>query len=256
MLLTIIFISTIFCAVPRAPNEYYDPVMPTPEHYAVYACTKDPMTFIIEIKIHSQIQVAEAIQSVYNYNSDVKLGIKASSLPYYGKIIDELNESLLKFKVQIHLNLDAPVTEEFMTDINFDKSCELEDPVLERTMSAFGLLKNKYKNSIGLHFFVWQCPRDDPSFVVEQKLDNDKCGRVMGVLWRGTEEERSLVKNEIMYALTSIKADYTNEAAFNSSIQGELCSYADKCLARNATDIGQKVFGMSYIRYTDDFHYE
>ncbi|KAM0679357.1 hypothetical protein BDAP_000224 [Binucleata daphniae] len=255
MFAAISLISIYKCAVPYE-QEYYAVSMPTPEEYEVYSCTKDPMTFIIEIKIHSQIQVAEAIQSVYNYNSDVKLGIKASSLPYYGKIIDELNEMLLKFKIQIHLNLDAPVTEEFMTDINFDKSCELEDPILERTMSAFGLLKNKYKNSIGLHFFVWQCPRDDPSFVVEQKLDNDKCGRVMGVLWRGTEEERDMVKNEIMYALTGIKGDYTTPAAFNSSIQGELCLYADKCLARNATDIGQKVFGENYIRYTDDFHYE
>lgn len=237
-------------------DESYTAVYPTDEEYNLFQCTKDPMTFIVEIKIHSQKQVAEAIQSVYNYGSDVKLGIKASSLPYYGKIVDELNAMLLKFKIQIHLNLDAPVTEEFMTDINFDKSCELTDPVIERTTAAFDLLKNKYRDSIGLHFFVWQCPRDDASFVVENKMNNATCGRVMGALWRGTDEERDIVKNEIMFALTGVSGDYTDPAAFNGAIQGNLCSFVNKCLARNATDIGQKVFGASYMRYTDDFHFD
>lgn len=249
-----IILEKIYC------GEYFEETVetmyPSAEEYAQFACTKDPMTFIVEIKIHSQKQVAEAIQSVYNYGSDVKLGIKASSLPYYGSVIDELNSMLMKFKVQIHLNLDAPVTEEFMTDINFDQSCELSDPVIERTTAAYGLLKSKYKNSIGLHFFVWQCPRDDAKFVVEEKIDNDNCGRIMGVMWRGTEEERSLIKNEIMYALTGIRGDYSTPASFNSSIQGNLCSFVDKCLARNATDIGQKVFGETYLSYTNDYPYE
>lgn len=245
-----------FIYASRQITEGTDVLMPTPEEYAMSACTKDPMTYIVEIKIHSQQQVAESIQAVYNYGSDIKLGLKASSLPYYGEIIDELNAMLLKFKVQIHLNLDAPIVEEFMTDINFDRSCELKEPIIERTAAAYGLLKSKYNNSLGLHLFVWQCPRYDPSFVVEQKIDNDNCGRVLGVLWRGTEECREDVKNMIMYALTGISGDYTSPSAFNGLIEAPLCSYVNKCIARNPTDIGEKVLGEEYLRYTDEFPFE
>lgn len=229
---------------------------PTPEEYAVFACTKDPMTYVIEIKIHSQKQVAESIQAVFNYSSDIKMGLHANSLAYYGDIIDELNSMLMKFKIQIHLNLDAPIIEEFMTDINFDKSCELRDPVAERTDAAYKILQEKYKTSIGLHLFVWECPVINEMYDVDEKFMHDTCGRVMGVLWLGTEPTRDLIKNEIMYSLTGIKGDFTTPESFDETIQGPLCLFANKCLARNATDIGQKVFGEKYLRYTDEWDYE
>lgn len=235
---------------------HYDDIYPTPEEYAVYACTKDPMTYVIEIKIHSQKQVAESIQAVFNNSSDKKMGLHANSLSYFGDVIDELNDMLMKFKVQIHLNLDAPIIEEFMTDINFDKSCELRDPVAERTDAAYNILQEKYKTSIGLHLFVWSCPVINSSYTFEENFMHDTCGRVMGVLWIGTEPTKDLIKNQIMYALTGIKGDFTSAAAFNVTMQGPLCLFVNKCLARNSTDIGQKVYGEKYLKYTEENVYE
>lgn len=228
--------------------------MPTPEDYAIYACTKDPMTYIVEIKIHTQQQVAEAIQSVYNKVSDEKLGLKASLLSYFGTIFDDINEMLLKYKVQIHLNLDAPIMEEFMTDINFDKSCELADPVIERTTSAYMLLKSKYFNSIGLHLFVWVCPKAITNFNLQQKIDNDNCGRILGIIWEGTEEGRTGITKLIIEALTeNTNSPATEDKKEEKAKESKLCGYVEKCVARNPTDIGEKIYGETYMNYTDEY---
>ncbi|EJW01667.1 hypothetical protein EDEG_03789 [Edhazardia aedis USNM 41457] len=246
------FLDLYFCRKIYPDHDDSDSSLVTKEEYRLYECTKDPMTYIVEIKIHTQLLVAAALQAIYAVGSNGELNMNDILLEYFGEIFDELNLMLLKYKVQLHMNLDSPIVEEFMTDMFFDPSCEMGDPVLLRTADAFKMLKAKYKNSIGLHLFVWVCPKDSPLNEQTDIQNNDTCGRVMGVLWRGSKETKDLIINTIIKALTGVIGDFTKESSFNSGIQGKLCSYVNKCLARNATDIGQKVFMNKYLSYLGD----
>ncbi|XP_026475706.1 spore wall protein 7-like [Ctenocephalides felis] len=221
----------------------------TAEHIAAaavdsMACTDENKTFTVDLKVHAQDLVIRSIHSIAESES-----VEA----YFGTIIDELNVFLMKFKVQFHLNLDGYNTDDFMgTNAAFDISCEKTSPVIERTSSAFSFyLKQSFTDNIGIHLFIWACPYISSTSELETVYSNLRCGRVMGVLWKGAAETRALIKGVILNALTgSAHAFSASDGSFDASVGPRLCKYVNQCVGMDKSEIGQLVLGTELVKYT------
>lgn len=216
------------------------------------ACTNENQTYTVDLKIHSQDSVVKAIHSIAGRSIDSRETESEAIESYFGTIIDELNEYLIRFKVQIHINLDGYDSDDFMGNVAFDMSCEKSSPVVDRTSSAFSFLKQSFNDNIGLHLFVWGCTYISSLAELETVYSNLRCGRVMGVMWKGSGETRDLIKSVILNALTGNSNVYSPENGdYNSSIGPNLCKYVTSCIGMDKSEIGQLVQGTEVIKYTD-----
>lgn len=222
------------------------------QNYDVTACTDENKTYTLDLKIHAQDFVVKALNSIANSAVGVIQGEDESVEAYFGTIIDELNEYLIRFKVQLHLNLDAYNTDNFMGNVTFDKSCERESPVEERTNATFEHLKESFKDNIGLHLFVWVCPFVPNNVDLITVLENKRCGRIMGVMWKGTQETRALIKSVILNALTGGRKEYISDSSiYDREIGPRLCDFATSCIGIDSSQIGQEVLGTEVVKYTN-----
>lgn len=214
-------------------------------------CTADNKTYNVDFKIHIQESVIKAIHAVALTNIVVHETEREAISGYFGTIIDELNDYFMQYKVQIHLKLDAYNTDEFMATISVDPSCEKTSPVIERTSAAFDYLQNSFAGNIGLHLFIWGCSYIPPNSELKTIFNSLRCGRVAGVLWRGMDETRDLVKNAILDALVGLEHLYVPSPSEDANIAGKLCRYVQQCIGMTSSEIGQLVQGSVPVRYTD-----
>lgn len=213
-------------------------------------CTDENKTYVVNVKIHSQDDVVKAIHSVALGSGEVDE--PDAIMSYFSSIFDSLNRYMMRFKVQVHLDLNGYNSDDFMGSFAFDKSCEKNSPVIERTSSAFAFLEKDFKDDIGLHLFLWSCPYIADSFELRGVKQSEKCGRAIGVMWRGTKETKFLIMNAIIHALSGIFQGYgLGNPAYDLSVMPGLCKYVTICLGMQKTEIGQIVYGTEIIKYTD-----
>ncbi|TBU04832.1 putative spore wall protein [Hamiltosporidium magnivora] len=248
----LMFLGCIFGKVFIPPEELALP--PSLHLYDPLSCTTENKTYTVDLKVHTQDSVVKAIHSIATSQIDPHETEREAIVAYFGTIIDELNNFLIKYKVQLHLNLDSYNTDEFMGNISVDPSCEKSSPVIERTSSAFSYLKDSFNDNIGVHLFVWGCIYISNMAELETVYSNLRCGRVIGVLWKGAGETRTIIKTAIMDALTGIQHSYLSDNEFDAKFAAELCKYVTQCIGMDKSEIGQLVWGTDLVHYTDPVH--
>lgn len=214
-------------------------------------CTSDNKTYTVDIKIHAQENVIRAIHAVALSNIVAHETEREAVAGYFGTIIDELNDYLIDYKVQVHLKLDSYHTDQYMGTINVDPSCEKSSPVIERTSVAFNFLQESFTGNIGLHLFVWGCIFIPPNSELKTLVPSMRCGRVTGVLWRGMDETRDLIKYAIMDALVGNEHLYVTAPVEEVNMSARLCRYVQQCVGMQSSELGQQVAGTVPVRYTD-----
>lgn len=214
-------------------------------------CTQDNKTYTVDLKVHLQDSVIQAIFDVARSSAAANETEREAVSGYLGTIIDELNDYLLDYKVQIHLKLDAYNVDQFMAQISVDPSCEKTSPVIDRTSAAFDFLQDSFAGNIGLHLFIWGCIYVPPNSELKAIYNSLKCGRVGGVLWTGMDETRDLIKNTIIDALVGLEQLHKPSPAQEANISAELCKYVQNCIGMKPTELGQLIGGTTPVRYTD-----
>lgn len=213
-------------------------------------CTDENKTYTVEVKVHAQDDVVKSIHSVALGNTPVDESVSIKS--YFGDVIDDLNEYLIRFKVQLHLALDGYNSDDFIGSLAFDKSCEKFSPVTERTSSAFSFMKQSFDDNIGVHLFVWACPYIIETAELHNVYTNQKCGKVIGVLWKGTKETKDLIKDAIIDALSGISGGYAiGDPVYDTTVRPGLCSYVTSCVGMDKSEIGQIIYGTEIVKYTN-----
>ncbi|KAF7683706.1 Spore wall protein 7 [Astathelohania contejeani] len=218
----------------------------------IIPCTRENKTYTIDINIHLQKNVIDSLHSILKRRVNANITEEEAVVEYFGTIIDELNDFLKLYRVQLHLLLSSYNIDDFMGGVVGDYSCEVTKPVIERTSAAFSKLKNLHPNDIGFHLFVWGCIFVNGQDDIKTLYNNLKCGRVGGVLWFGSEETRSLIKNTILHGITGVDYDFSKGGVFGNEIAGKMCSYVTSCVGMDESELGQIVYGTDVLSYTED----
>ncbi|KCZ77986.1 hypothetical protein H311_00994 [Anncaliia algerae PRA109] len=215
-------------------------------------CAQKNETYTIDLKIHAQKSVINAINSLAKGTGVPEITEADAVNSYFGTIIDEVNLMLIKYKVQLHLSLDAYTIEEFLgATASFDDSCEKTSAVEERTSTAFSNMLLSFPNNIGIHLFVWGCIFIPSTSELETIKNNHTCGRIMGVLWRGSVETKALIKGVIVNAITGSSDSFSSsDGTYAISIGPKLCDYVTSCIGMDKSEIGQLVPGTELVKYT------
>lgn len=215
------------------------------------ACTDENQTYAIDLKIHAQGNVVKAIHSVAMSTLDSNITEEEAIDAYFGTIIDEINEYLMRFKVRLNMNLDGYNSDTFMGNVVFDTSCEKESPVVERTSTAFSFLKKSFNDNIGVHVFLWGCTYLSSLAELETVYSNLRCGRVIGVMWKGTKETRSLFRNALLNGISNSGAYYADRSSYDARVGPGLCKYVTSCIGMDRSEIGQLIEGTHVDKYTE-----
>lgn len=236
----------------------YDTAEEVAEDIDSLACINENKTYTIDIKLHSDTGVIEALHSTAKAQLVDSIGESVSEVEavaaYYGTVIDEMNAELIKYKLQLHLNLDSYNTDAFMGNVVADKSCEIRSPIPERNSNAFEYLKKSFETNMGVHLFVWSCVFVPSNAELHEVLSNFKCGRVIGVLWSGTLQTRNIIKFAILKAITNAEQEYSANMKFDDMIIGpQLCKYVTGCVGLDKNELGQLISGTEVVKYTDMF---
>lgn len=216
------------------------------------ACTDENLTYAINLKIHAQDNVVKAIHSVAKSTLDSNITEEEAVVAYFGTMIDEINEYLVRFKVRFNMKLEEGYNSDtFMGSVVFDMSCEKKSPVVERTSTAFSLLKKDFKDNIGVHVFFWGCIYLSSLAELEKMYSNQKCGRVIGVMWKGTKETRALFKNALLNGFSKTSAYYADKSSYDARLGPGLCKYVTSCIGMDKSEIGELIEGTHVDKYTE-----
>lgn len=224
-------------------------------------CLPPNKTYIINIHAHVQNEVKNAIVSIITklgsgISDEVQAatGERASLMAirsYFGTIFDAINADLFPFKVQFNLILEKNEMDQISANGAFDSSCELTSPVAERTQNAFSSLTSKLNNVIGIHLYLFGCIHMKKEFDLINVISNNICGRVIGVMWVGSDDSMVLIKSAILEGITGAKDAYAN-GYLTIANKGSLCAYCEKCIGITPTIHGQQVNHSKRIKHTRD----
>lgn len=225
------------------------------------ACLDNSQTYILNLHVHMQNEVKDAIVSLTSKSPNSNLvdsiqsysGEKASVIAtksYFGTIMDELNRDLEKFNIQINLIQEDQEIDHISANGAYDPSCELAFPVKERNSSYFSALTAKMNNSVGLHLSVYGCVYKNDKYNMIDIITNNNCGRVAGVMWDGSVYTKTLIKSAVIEALSGAPDAYAT-GYLTMVDRNSLCGYFEKCVGRSPTVHGQLINGKRSIRYIE-----
>jgi hypothetical protein len=224
-------------------------------------CLDSNKTYIINVHSHIQSEVRDAIVSLASkLGSGVideiqgAAGEKASvtaTRSYLGTIIDDLNKDLLNFNIQVNLIFEKQEIDQISANGAFDPSCELTSPVAERNQKAFSILMAKFSNAVGFHLHLYGCIYRNPKFDLIDVISNNNCGRVVSVMWDGSDNTKILIKSAIVEGITGAKDAYAN-GFLTLDNKNQLCGYSEKCIGMSPTIHGQLLNYRRVIKYTTD----
>lgn len=223
-------------------------------------CLDSNRTYIINLHSHIQNEVRDAIVSLaskLNSHSVIDeiqgiAGEKAAvtaTRSYLGTIVEELNKDLVPFNIQINLVFENQEIDQISANGAYDPSCELASPVKERSSNTFSSLTSKLTNNIGLHLYVFGCIYRNPEFDLIHVIPNSNCGRVIGVMWDGSDNTKVLIKSAIIEAFTGTKDTYAN-GFLTVADKNILCGFFEKCIGMSPTIHGQLLNFKKMIKYT------
>jgi hypothetical protein len=225
-------------------------------------CTDGDKTYIVNFHAHVQNEVKDAIVSLAAKLNSVSIvdeiqgeggessGVTATK-SYLGTIMDEVNADLRRLNVQINLIFEKQEIDQISSNGSYDPSCEISSPVKNRTESAYVQLKQKYENSVGIHFYIFGCIHNNPDFDKIDVISNSNCGRVIGIMWEGSKDTKTLIKSAIIEALTGSPDAYA-KGSLSLQDKNSLCSYTEKCIGASPSQLGQMLEFKKNIRFTKD----
>lgn len=225
-------------------------------------CLDSNKTYIVNIHSHLQSDVRDALVSIASkINSDAVLdevqdvaGQKASvaaTKSYLGTIIEELNQDLERFNVQINLVFQEHDLDEISAIGGFDPSCEVIDTLKERVMHAFSELGSRLNNNVGIHLFLYSCIYKKPGTSLIFTDTKSNCGKLIGVLWDGSTHTKTLIKSAIIEAFSGMKDAYADGRLYLAS-KNIMCGFFEKCVGMTPTVHGQLLNYKKVIRYTQN----
>ncbi|ELA40926.1 uncharacterized protein VICG_02015 [Vittaforma corneae ATCC 50505] len=224
-------------------------------------CLDSNKTYIINIHPHIQNEVRDAIVSLASKLGGLTIdeiqgvaGEKAAVTAirsYLGTIIEELNTDLENFNIQVNLVFEKQEIDQISANGAYDPSCELTPPVVERTQNAFSSLTSKLNNTVGFHLYIYGCIYKNPKFDLINVIQNSNCGRVIGIMWEGSDNSKVLIKSAIIEAITGAKDAYAN-GYLTLADKNILCGFFEKCIGMSPTVHGQLLNFKKVIKYTRD----
>jgi hypothetical protein len=223
--------------------------------YNDLACTTDNKTYSIKLYAHVEEYVIDAIKSASAAAiADAEFFTEKDAISsYLGTIIDNINEYLKPYKVELDLDLNAYKVEEFMVTKGFDKSCEVTDAVTARTEKGHEYLVDAYKGRIGIHLFVWGCPAMRGGMSSKVLLRHENCGRSAGVLWQGTDTTKDYIYSTLYEAISGEPNLFLDGIVPSRNRNNSICQYADKCVVSDPSINGVIVFGNAGFKNTIDY---
>ncbi|KRH92487.1 hypothetical protein M153_5422000952 [Pseudoloma neurophilia] len=234
-------------------SNYVEDVAPIPSDILLPSipCTADDKTFTVDVKVHLEESVINAIYNVAKSTPAANETEREAVAGYLGTIFDEMNDYLIDLKVQLHLKLDSYNIDKFMATITTDPSCEKNNAVVERTSAAFDYLQESYSGNIGLHMFIWGCIYVAPNSDLKAIFNSYRCGRVAGVVWQGMEQTRDLIKNTLIDVFASLEHIRTQTPSLKENVSKQVCQFVQSCIGMKTSELGQLVGGTTPVRYTD-----
>jgi len=225
-------------------------------------CIDDKKTYIINFHAHIQKEIQDAIVSIATKSNnesvvngiigqDGELAVVTATKSYLGTLIDEINEDLYKYKVQINLVLDPQEIDMVSSSGQYDPSCEMVDPVKNMTKIAYDSLVQQFNDSVGIHFYMYGCIFDKGNNATTEIIRKGKCGRVVGVMWRGSNLTKNLLKSAIVEAITETKNAYET-GSLNLPDKSGLCRFSEKCIGELKSPLGMVLPYLSMIKYTSE----
>lgn len=211
------------------------------------ACTKDDKRYLIKVYAHLDKGVIDAVSSASAPVMEDHGTGKEAVTAYLEPIINQYNDYLSRFKVEIELDLNAFDVNDFLITKGFDNSCELADPVVSRTSAAHKYFLDTYKDKIGVHLFLWSCPFLAESMSEKVVIGNpDGCARSTGVMWTGLDGTVDNIKSTITEAISGAKDLFINGSMPTPEDEDGLayiCQYADRCVVSVPSANGVIIFG-------------
>lgn len=211
----------------------------------------------IDFRAHIQKEVTTAIVSLvsqYNLLStrDSGKGAELEAVKsYLGTLVEEVNKDLYSLGVQINLIIDPLSLDEISANGSYDPSCEMAAPVKLRTQNELTTLRDKLNGAVGVHFYIYSCVYLKPEYDLVSVAHNNTCGRVMGVMWNGSEVTKVLLKSLIIEALTGVAGTYqTGGGRLTSAAKSALCRYANTCIGRSQSQLGVLLDHRARLEYT------
>lgn len=211
--------------------------------YKSLACTTDNKKYSIKLYAHLEMLVIEAIRSASA--TAVEAGTitneKDAVASYLGTIVDNFNEYLKPYKVEFDLDLNSYNVDEFLVTSGFDKSCEVDEPVITRTTIGYNHFLKAYKGRTGIHLFIWGCPYFAEKGLDKLVIKHENCGNGLGMLWRGASLSREYIYSLLMEAISGQKGLFLDGIVPLRQGSG-ICSFADKCISSESSVNGQIIY--------------
>lgn len=219
-------------------------------------------TYILNVHIHTQNEIKDAIVSLASKarNSNLLDEIQAVSgekaavvalKSYYGTVAEELNLDFERFGVQINIILDDNEIDQISANGAYDPSCEIGSALNQRNNAFYTNLTSKLNNVVGFHLSVYGCIYNNSNVDKIDVIANSHCGRIVGIMWDGSDNTKKLIKSGITEALSSAKDAYANGFLDLISLN-QLCIFMEKCLGKTPTVHGQRLDIKKSLRYIED----
>ncbi|ORD95181.1 hypothetical protein ECANGB1_2681 [Enterospora canceri] len=223
-------------------------------------CTDDEATYIVNFRAHIQRDIQEALVSVNSKTKgsgltneyiaqDGESAAMAASKSYLGTVLEELNMELFPFKVQANLVLDPLELDQVGNMGSADPSCEIGDALKSRTQLAYNSLVDKFGDFVGIHFFIFSCIVAKDAYSPVHVIEKDTCGRVVGVMWNGTDDTKGVLKSAIMQAMTGIPNMFAN-GKMGLADKSPMCVFTEGCISTVTSALGQLVPGHLHVTFT------
>lgn len=201
-------------------------------------CSTSGKMSIVRVNLHFDDFAIKSIVSASYAKLNMILDELNAVKAYIGTIFNELNSDLIRYGIQIATYLDHYRAEDLLITDGFDFSCEVKDPILDRTSKSFEQLKGYSTNNMGIHQFIWSCPKDNKNFMISEIYKNGVCGNVIGLLWQGGDITSLTIKSSLLEALLGIPELYLDgRIPTNEELLGT-CKFAGDCIGESPSIIG------------------
>lgn len=200
-------------------------------------CTREGM-YKIPIMVYLDIDSIDAIALESNMDAAIDKHTQASN--FLGEIFNEINDILLRYKIQVHMSLQPPI------NLNVFLNCGHQSPI--NTFMKSIESKKKFKTAFNKLFIVF-CD----NFV--SYLDMDKgiyngyknCTTNSGIIYVNNVILKAKIQNVIlgMIARTIVKT-------IDINFEKKACQYVAECIDGKIDAVGEYT---SWLRYVNNVEY-
>ncbi|EJW01696.1 hypothetical protein EDEG_03776, partial [Edhazardia aedis USNM 41457] len=191
-------------------------------------CSYRSGIYNIMIRISVEEEASLTISEQFVISHGIPAQITSVTILYFNTIINELNQMLIPFGVQLIADYRDFVFENLPVLLD-TRECSESDAIIKKTEHMSINYKLRRLSGTGFRLFVFYCPFiNKETKIWSHAIPVRDCGVVLGIMYHNPQIMRQVIINEILKSLArEYNIDDINLEKFNLG----LCNYTHECLS-------------------------